>query len=304
MKKLVLFLIVPFILAGTITVLHEASADAARLGGGRSFGSSPSYNRSAPSPSRQMSPSQQRQNGMQNTAAPAPRAPGIRGFLGPLLAGSLLGALIFGGGFAGVGIADFVLIALVVFMLSRLLRRRPAATAQAGAAGMSGDMGGMEGDARMARNPEGDPWARLRSNPVTQPAGNDPEAEPGLLLPEDFDLQDFISGAKAMFTRLQKSWDKRDLEDLSIFVTPDMMAHFNRQSEEDPTPSQTDIFLINARLVDFRHEGKSETASVFFEVLLREHSQEAPHEITEIWHFMREEDGDGMWRLDGLQQVQ
>ncbi|MBG3877775.1 Tim44 domain-containing protein, partial [Desulfovibrio oxamicus] len=84
-------------------------ADAKRLGGGRSFGGSPSYQRSftpsQPSPSSPAGPNLNRQ---QQTQQPGPATPqqaprsrfgGFGGILGGMLAGSLIGSLLFGGGF-------------------------------------------------------------------------------------------------------------------------------------------------------------------------------------------------------------
>lgn len=81
-------------------------ADAARIGGGRSFGGRPSmsqpYTKPLPSnPSSSFSQQTNRQSQQAaNAASPAGRGlfGGMGGMLGGLLAGSLLGSLLFGGG--------------------------------------------------------------------------------------------------------------------------------------------------------------------------------------------------------------
>ena len=95
-----------------------AEADAARIGGGRSFGGRPSmsqpFTRSLPSnPSSSFNRQAQRPGQqMANAASPAGRGlfGGMGGMLGGLLAGSLLGSLLFGGGFHGGGFLDIIII--------------------------------------------------------------------------------------------------------------------------------------------------------------------------------------------------
>ena len=88
------------VLAGTVTLL-PCSADAARMGGGRSFGSQPSMRAPAPRPAPAQPYTQQRP--MQQPRPmnqPAQQRGGMGfggGLLGGLLAGSVLGSL-FGGG--------------------------------------------------------------------------------------------------------------------------------------------------------------------------------------------------------------
>ena len=92
-------------------------ADAARIGGGRSFGGRPSmsqpYTKPLPSnPSSSFNQQTNRQSQqMANPAAPSRGLfGGMGGMLGGLLAGSLLGSLLFGGGFNGGGFLDIILI--------------------------------------------------------------------------------------------------------------------------------------------------------------------------------------------------
>ena len=89
-------------LGGACMYALPDTADAARLGGGRSFGSRPSMSQPAQAPS-----AMQRQSTQQRQQAAQAQQPqrkgflgGMGGLLGGLLAGSLIGSLLFGGGFA------------------------------------------------------------------------------------------------------------------------------------------------------------------------------------------------------------
>jgi len=115
-------------------------ADAARIGGGRSFGGRPSmsqpYTKPLPSnPSSSFNQQTNRQSQqMANSAAPSRGLfGGMGGMLGGLLAGSLLGSLLFGGGFNGGGFLDIILIGGLLQVLQQTPRRNTGRrTAQCG----------------------------------------------------------------------------------------------------------------------------------------------------------------------------
>jgi predicted lipid-binding transport protein (Tim44 family) len=304
MKKFLLFLLLPLLLAGSFVAVNEilpTNAEAARFGGGRSFGGG-FFNRSAPAPApiRQQSiPAQKPAGAAAGTAAMG----GMGGMLGPLLAGTMLGALFMGGAFQGIGGMDILIIGLAAFFILRLLRSRrqqAEATASTAAAGNY--------SRREAYGPASSPWDKLRNS-----SGQTTDSEAAaadLQLPEGFDLEDFMKGAKLMFTRMQESWDKRDLDDIAVFTSEAVLQEIEEQATEDPTPSRTDIILINARLVDFKQneadaQGSRERAVVYFEVLLRESQNKDTEEVREIWHFIRRNTSGkpDSWKLGALQQV-
>jgi predicted lipid-binding transport protein (Tim44 family) len=202
---------------------------------------------------------------------------------------------------------DLLLMGAAVFLVLRLLRSRSqsaaAAAAQSNYAG------------RSAYAPPADPWSRLREDGDRKLAAVFTGAEPEetFTLPPGFDLEDFMKGARIMFTRMQESWDKRDLEDIALFTGKAALREIERQAEEDPDPSTTDILMVNARLLDFKQNetdddsaGSRDRAAVYFEALLREGRNQDTHEVREIWHFIRRTDGTkpGKWKLGGLQQVE
>ena len=282
------------VLAAALFCLHMAApdADAARLGGGKSFGGKSSYSRTAPAPRTP----QQQQGAYANRQTQAPAAAagmgsGFRGMMGGLLAGSLLGALLFGGAHSGFGMMDMVLVALAAFMALKLLRffmsRRAAEEVVGGNARMADDV---------VSRP--DPWQKM------QGGGSAATGGPDIRL-EGFDEQDFLRGAKMLYTRLQESWDKRDINDIATFTTEAILSEVKAQAQADPTPSQTEIMLVNASLVSAIRDGNDDVATVFFDVLLRENEDaETPGQVRELWHFVRPSGSTQSWRLDGIQQVE
>lgn len=146
-------------------------------------------------------------------------------------------------------------------------------------------------------------WDNLGSTPQAGPI----EELRGPAIPAGFDSEDFLQGAKLVFTRLQQSWDRRDIDDVALFTTPHVLEEIRSQAQEDPEPSITEILLINANILEVTEEDGQQQVMVFFDVLLREDpEQEVPISVREVWHFTRPVYGQSsaMWLLDGIQQVE
>lgn len=275
------------------SALVAEDAFAARMGGGRSFGSRPSMSQPAQAPAMR-----------QNSQATAPHAgaaaakPGmgmLGGLAGGLLAGTLLGSLFSGNGLGGGGFMDILLLAILAFVGWKLFtrfRNRQPAQQNAGYGAQAGDY--YQQPMQREANPTG--WSAFQTQ--TPPA-----VDPAVDIPADFDTEEFLKGAKAVYTRMQKSWDRRDLNDIAQFATPTVMRELQNQAAQDPGPSQTEIMTVNASVAGVEPEGDNLRAQVYFDVLMREDpSQGAPSDVREIWHFLRI-GKNGNWKLDGIQQV-
>lgn len=276
-----------------------------------------------------------------------------RGLVDGLLSGTLIGSLLTGSPFTGVGVADILLIVLLFVLARRFLRIRtlPRDNEQPGAKGRPDNVtpfprqkedNGRDKHAPAATDiPEDEPnphlharaadmWAHLKGNDqqerAQQPARKRSE---GMLdaptaqkedrpltardayrsqseadLPPDFDAADFLKGAKMVFARLQHSWDARDMDDIAQFTTPEVHEEIRLQAEQDPTPSSSELLLVNARLMEVKQDENGLLATVFFDVLMRENVDGARTEqVREIWHFLKSAEYNGMWRLDGIEQV-
>ena len=115
-----------------------------------------------------------------------------------------------------------------------------------------------------------------------------------------------MKGAKAVYTRLQNSWDKRDLEDIRQFTSKEVWEEINLQAQEDPKPSKTEILRVNSRLLEVSSANSRTVASVLFDVMMRESKDEhIANEVREIWHFSKDDkDPKSFWVLEGIQQVE
>ncbi len=309
------------LLAAAVLFASFDHAEAKRLGGGRSFGGGGSYskpyNKPTPPPSQQGAPTQRQDNAGQNQqAAPGQQAGkaggglsrfgGIGGMIGGLLMGGMIGSLLFGGGFGGgFGLLEMLLVSVGIYMLMKFFRSRRAAqeqrTAPIGGERFAYASGPAASDPADVRD-NADGWGSLRAGSSRQ----DATGPTGPVMPEGVDEAEFIAGAKALYSRLQASWDKRDLEDIRSFTTPEVFEEIARQAQEDPNPGKTDVLMIEARVVEVERVGSHTVMTVLFDALLREdQAASMPGQAREVWRIRRDESSaKPEWLLDGIQQLE
>ena len=273
--------------------LNVGDAEAARLGGGRSFG----MQRQAVTP-RPVAPAQQVAPAPASpapAAAPTPVTQPKRNWLGPiagLAAGIGLAALASHFGF-GAELANILTMALLAFAavaVFRLLFRRNAQPApeplQYAGAGHSGvppvqpeTIGG------------GAPAATITPSAARIPAG--------------FDAEGFLRVAKLNFIRLQAANDAKNLDDMREFVSPEVFAEIKIQMDErGNAPQQTDVVTLDAELLEVVTEAGQHIASVRFNGMIRDAADAAASPFEEIWNLSKPVDGSRGWAVAGIQQIQ
>lgn len=294
-------------------------AEAARLGGGRSFGRQsaiPMQRNTTPPPARP-NPSQQpaQPQRAQPNGAPgtAPAAASARSrWLGPiagLAAGLGIAALLshfgLGEAFAGA-MANMIVVALLaalaIWLIRKFMHRRRPVEPSYMAGGASLSSGGLHtGSAQQPRYtaPPTGQYLAPEAGPLTTPQiGVAPS------VPADFDTEAFLRNAKVYFVRLQAAWDAGNIDDIRQFTTPEMFAEArvdlaNRGAQQN----QTDVVQLNADLLGVEERDNEYFASVRFEGLIRETAGSAAEPFVEVWNLSKSRlTGDG-WLLAGIQQV-
>ena len=313
MNKLTVFLTSLCVLAMLMISVSDASA--ARLGGGKSFGSRPSY--STPyqrSPgmdggySRPASPQSPAYGAAQAKNQAARDALGQRGgfarFLGGMALGGLLGAMFFGGGFEHINFLDILIFAGIAFLLFRLLASRrtqgPVPSTQQGHFEERSSEVHPSGYQRQSHD-QGPGF----DTDILSKKGSVPQSAKGPVLPEGFDANDFLEGAKRAYGMLQKAWDEGELADLRALTTDKVFGELQDQiRERGDTPNQTDLLKVEAELLEVRDYGNNREVTVLFDVLMRESPEAHPTQVREVWHFIRAHNSrQPTWFLDGIQQL-
>lgn len=262
--------------------LFSGVAEAKRLGGGGSFG------KNRPAPAKQM------QRVPEATPQPAPAAAprnGMSKWMGPL-AGLAIGAglaTLFSHGGLGDFANNFSTLLMVVagFALLMFLVRR-FKNAQASPPQYAG---------------AGAPYAPAgfqSESAYNASAASTIKAD----IPADFPVDSFLRGAKASFIRLQAANDRKDIQDIREYTTPEVYAEISLQLQErGDTPQITEVLNIDAELIEVATEGAYTIASVRYSGQLRENNAAIEH-INEIWHLQKAlQPSNAPWLLAGIQQA-
>jgi predicted lipid-binding transport protein (Tim44 family) len=277
--------------------------DAARLGGGRSFGRAPS----APM-QRQATPAQKPVQQTQPVApapiqAPAPnRFGGMGGLFGGLAAGLGIGFLLshFGMGEGASSVVTGLLVALlagfcILFVIRRLLPAVLGAFQKPPVSGIQ----------RTGITP-----GAFRQEPAFTPAVNQLSAasiEPDLFkstLPPGFDEYTFLENAKQYFRSLQKAWDLGDLAALREFTTPEMFATISQDlAGRADAINQTDVISINAKLIGIETKDNLYLCCVEFSGMISEQAGAPANHFSEMWNLSKPVEGPGGWVLAGISQL-
>ncbi|WP_432736035.1 Tim44 domain-containing protein [Maridesulfovibrio sp. FT414] len=312
--KLLGYLVLPLTLV-CLLAFSAGDADAKRLGGGKSFGSKPSYSNTYKQPTSSPTMTQKQSTGTAGTQQGGFARTGM-GIFGGLLAGTFLGSMLGGFGGMGGGFFNLLIIGLLVYLGFKFFKSRSRNSDNVYQQG-NYQRGPTQSSGNGVNNSNADPYARredaaknawehLSSKPSGNAgAGSVADAGPTISRPAGFDEEEFLEGAKAVYNRLQKSWDNRDMNDIAQFATSDVVDEIRRQAQEDPGPSLTEVMMVNARLLEVKEDGGKTMATVYYDVLLREDSsQSQPSQVREVWHFIKESGGNAMWKLDGIQQLE
>ncbi|MDD5056926.1 MAG: Tim44-like domain-containing protein [Sideroxydans sp.] len=279
MKRFAIFLT----LVLTSITLLAANAEARRFGGGGSFGKQ----RTMTAPP-QKSPAAAPAPGAPAQPAAAPQSTGNK-WLGPLAGlaiGAGLGALFASSGMGG-GMGSILMmilaVAAVMFAISMFRRKHQPAMQYAGASA---------------------PYAGT-TDTVQQPVSSSvPAPVAASNIPTDFPVESFLRSAKTSFIRLQAANDRKDLNDIREYTTPEMFAEVSMQIQErGDSPQKTDVVFVNAELLEVVTENDHAVASVRMSGQLRE-SNGAPDNFDEIWHVQKYlKDDKSVWLLAGIQQI-
>lgn len=278
--------------------LSVGTAEAARIGAGKSVGMQRQSVAQKPAAAPQVTPSA--------PAAPAgaPAAPPKRNWMGPLAglaAGVGIAALLSSMGMGGLGgamggaIGNILMIALLAgaaFFVYRLFARRKASAAQAAGPMQFAGLGNL---APMAPPAEPTPLFGSAAPAVTPMVQR---------VPEGFDSASFLRVAKLNFIRLQAANDAKNLDDMREFVGPEMYAEIKMgMDERGNAPQQTDVVTLNAELLEVTTEANRHIASVRFSGMIREVAGAAAAPFDEIWNLSKPAEGSQGWVISGIQQL-
>ncbi len=312
-RRIIVTAVALLAMAGLSQLAMESYVEA-RAGGGRSGGSRGS--RTYQSPAR---PSQPGQSQPRREASPPPQQPGplapqpggfMRGLAGGLL-GGLLGSLLFSsmaqagglGGFggSGIGLFEILLVAGVGYFIYRKFRS-PALAAGHGATQYQNT-----GDYITS------------SAPVREePAFNEPDFRPILMMDRSFDPTRFLKSAQDLFFKVQGAWNRQDTAALVSLCGPELMRAWEQELADLRARGQKNhmenIALSSSEITEAWTETGQDYITVRLQANLLDYtvdeksgstvagSDSEPVEFEEFWTFSRPV-GPNPWKLAAVQQA-
>jgi predicted lipid-binding transport protein (Tim44 family) len=313
-------------LLGLFTILIGLSmvavdADARRVGGGRSVGKQQSI---SPQQAAPKAPAQQQQAApntptQQQAAAPAAANPakpsGMSRFLGPLAGlaiGAGLASLFMNNGLGGALMGILLIAALVMgaVFLVRMFRGRSQPQAPLGYAGAtpSGRVEPTAAPVQSAPTAYSALPAGAAAHSVAATTSSSPThaaAAPAVhRWPAGFDADEFVRHAKVNFVKVQEAHDRRDVEAIRDFLTPELAAEIEADMRAaNEAPQKTDVITLDGEVLNVVTDAEMHTVSVRFSGLIREAAGAQPEPFTEIWNLEKPVNGSSGWQVAGIQQA-
>jgi predicted lipid-binding transport protein (Tim44 family) len=291
LKTFNIFLITIFF--GVSFFLATESAEARRMGFGRSIGKPPPIKRQA------IPPSQATKKAVDKTPSNASNATASKtrsGFMGPLAglaAGFGLAAL---ASYLGVGaeLMGFLLILLAagaIFFIVRMIMRN------------------MQNKTSL----DGIPSSLNKTNfehidDAKALAGGADLSSPKETISKE-EINSFLENSKNQFIEIQKIWDSGNINKLKTFCTDEMVLELSEQIteklNEGTSTSITELTAawegINSYVTD---DGfKMEEVYVLFSGMIRENEDSLSNEFSEIWTLQRLKSSSDGWLIAGITQT-
>lgn len=308
MKKIWLLLPVLFALA-----LSATHVEAKKFGGGKSFGK---MFQTKPAPAKK-APAKNQDSAQQKQSSKGGLG---KGLLGGLLAGGLIAALM-GGAFEGIQIMDIILMAVIAFVLLRLFKammqsKQSAMEPQAAYAGQQfrqANDSGQNSDPATTNifgQPVGNSASSLNNTPSQADAGFDEEQNKGFgtaesipfNLPQGFDINNFLSGAREHYRIIQQAWNEAKLDTIEEYLSAELLEHIKQQRAELAGEQHTEVMFVDAELVRADQSFGIAELSIKFSGRYRDQVENVEEDITDVWHLQRDTNAENApWIIVGIE---
>lgn len=305
MKKAVALMAVVLTLGMTVAL----DAEARRLGGAKSLGMQRQNVTAPATPPAATTGTPSAATAAAPTAAAAPAAGAAaagakRSWMGPvagLAAGLGIAALAshFGFGEALANMLTVALLAMAVLMVVGFIMRKRL---QGQAPAMAG-----AGALRSAQPPAFGQQPQAGGSLIGARLGGGSFAAPAAgtgHIPAGFDVAAFERNARDQFLALQAANDARDLQRLRDYLTPELFEAVREEVQlRGDVPQATEVFGLQAQVLDVAEEAERYVVSVRFTGSVREQAGAVPEDLDEVWHLVKPRAGFGGWVIAGIQQA-
>lgn len=276
-----------------ILALSAAPAEAKRFGGGKSFGKSHQTAPAKQAPQKQQAaPTADKAKAGQATAGAAGKG-AMGGMMGGLLAGGLLGYMLGNGAFEGLQFMDILIFGLIAFVLFKLLKGRATANSTA----QPQQRAAFETAAPQAAPSQQEPRQALFNE-----IGGFAATQVPLNLPQDFDLTQFLSGAREHYRTLQEAWNNNDFSVIDEYVSPALQHNLALERASLENAPHTEVLFVDAELARADYDANLAEVSLKFSGRYRDQSEGVEEEIHDVWHLERDlTQANAPWLIVGIE---
>ncbi|GGY31345.1 preprotein translocase subunit Tim44 [Bacterioplanes sanyensis] len=243
-------------------------AEAKRLGSG-GLGKS---QKTTPYKSNDQQTTKQQNQQAINPAKSNSKMPAI---LGGLLAGGLFAYLLGNGAFEGMQLMDWLLIAGVILVLVKLLKKP-------------------QPQARYAH--DGPPLQS--ASDFNHPAS----ASSDIDLPAGFEQSAFLEAALSHYRTLQQAWNDGDMSVIKEYMAPQLCEALEQQRRSLMVPPRTEILDLSADIVRAGRHGQTAYISVLFKGRCKDELERSEDGIFDVWHLERAlDESNAPWMVVGIE---
>ncbi|CZF77413.1 Tim44 domain-containing protein [Grimontia marina] len=284
-----------------VMVVSAPHAEAKKFGGGKSFGKS---FKTAPAPKSQ--PTNTNSINKQNDPAAAAKSSSKKGLMGGLLGGLLAGGLIaamFGGAFEGFQMMDFLIVAIIAFVLFKIFKSMMAAkSGSMNRPNQQAYAGGQEPQNKGYYHEEQQP--QFRESAATSSTGGfgAVNTDVPFNFPPNFDMAGFVNGAREHYRILQGAWNHNQLETIQEYVTPELYNDLAEERRKLEGEQHTEVMYVDAEIVRADYDSKRAQLSLQFSGRYTDRQEGVEEDITDIWHLERDmTQANAPWLIVGIQ---
>lgn len=283
-----------------VLAFSAAPVEAKRFGGGKSWGKSHQTAPAKQAPQKKdAAPAVDKAKANQGAAGKGM----MGGMLGGLLAGGLLGYLLGNGAFEGLQFMDMLLFGLIALVIFKVLRGRKTVTAQSAQPAFTMPGANQQAQARQAFS---EPSATAdntsaRQSLVSEIGGFSASSVP-VNLPADFDLTQFLIGAREHYRTLQNAWNINDLSLIEEYVSPELYQELKAERLQLAEAQHTEVLFVDAELVRADYNAELAELSIQFTGRYRDETEAVEEDIHDIWHLERDlQIANAPWLIVGIE---
>lgn len=121
-------------------------------------------------------------------------------------------------------------------------------------------------------------------------------------LPEGFDINNFLLGAREHYRIIQQAWNDAELEKIEEYVSKELFEHLKAERAELEGTQHTEVMFVDAELVRADQSFGIAELSIKFSGRYRDQVEGVEEEITDIWHLERDtNDQNAPWLIVGIE---